>query len=90
MQYAVYDDAVEFLFIVLTELFSIGTHGIKRYDEVAVDGVVVTIVEGYDVSIVVVLQKLAVDFEYFLIVAEEIAYLSHTHTVALCHALYPF
>ncbi len=69
---AVDDDAVELFFVTGANIFGIGAHGVERDEEVAADAVALGVVEGDDVRVVVVLQELAVDFEDFFVVNEDV------------------
>ena len=82
-------DAVEFLIVGRALRLGIAAHRVEADEAVARDGVVLAIVEGDDVGVLVVVEVLAVHFEYFLIVAEDISHLSHPFAVARCHAAHP-
>ena len=64
------DDAVQFFVVVLVKKLGIGAYGIQRDDKIAVEDIILAIVEGDDVSIIVVTQIFVVDFEDVLVVAE--------------------
>ena len=72
---AVDDDPVQFTFVVVIgELFRIGAYGIEADEEVTAKAVAFTVVESDDICVIIVLQILAVHFEYLLVRAEDIGY----------------
>ena len=85
MEYAVYDDTQQLVVVRLAEELGVRAYGVERDDEVAVDDIAVGVVEGDDVGVVVVAEILAVHLENLLVVAEEIAYLSHSSAVRGCN-----
>ena len=66
-----------------TEFLGIGPYGIERYVQVATQEAARTIVEGNYVGIVIVIEKTAVDFEYFLIVTKNIIDRSYNSVVGI-------
>lgn len=74
---AVDDDTVELFVVGTAELVGISKDGVERDEDVAADGLALTVVEGDDVSIVVMPQILVVDFEYLLVVDKHVSDLAY-------------
>jgi len=89
VEYAVYDDAVQFVLVVLPELLGIGLDGVKADEEVSADAVALGVVEGDDVGVVVVLQVLAVHLQYALVVAEDVGHFAYALSVLGRYGLDP-
>ena len=70
------DDTMQLLVIVLMEELSVRKHRFQRDNEVAIQDIILAIVEGDDVRIVVVLQVFTIDSEDMLVIAEQVAYLT--------------
>ena len=83
------DDTVEFSLIGLTELFSVGTDSIEANDDVATDAPGIGVVEGDDVSVVIVAEELAVNAEDMLIINEEVGDGAYGKVMGRSHRLYP-
>ena len=83
------DDAVQFFVVVLVKKLGIGAYGIQRDDKIAVEDIILAIVEGDDVSIIVVTQIFVVDFEDVLVVAEQVAYFANLLAVGGGYATNP-
>lgn len=81
MKNAVYHHAVEFLVVSFAKKFSIRLYGIQTYKEVAGNYIALTVVKGYDIGIVIVLQILAIHLEYFFIIAEHIGHFAYPLSV---------
>ena len=62
---------MQLLFIGLVKEFGVRTYCVERDDQVAVQHIVLAIVEGDDIRVVVVTQELIVHFENLLIVTGE-------------------
>lgn len=90
MQNSVDYDAHQFAPIWLTKLIGIGADSIERYDDIAGDCALVGIIESDYVGIVIMIEKLAVDLQYFLVVAEKVAYLPHSPALPGRYVDYPF
>ena len=86
---AVDDDAVQFPFIRLVELFGIGSHSVQADKEVARNAVPFGLVEGDDIRVIIMLQVLTVYFQYLLVRAEDIGYFAHFLSVTCSHLFYP-
>lgn len=86
---AVDNDAVKFSSVVGMEQFAVAPDSIQTDEDVAVDGVAFRVVKGDDVSEIVVLKILAVDFQYFCIVAEDIGNVSDLESVGLGNGMQP-
>ena len=85
------DDPVQFTFVVVVgELFRIGAYGIKADEEVTAKAVAFTVVESDDICVIIVLQILAVHFEYFLVRAEDIGDFTDSFSVSGGYGFYPF
>ena len=88
---AVDDDPVQFAFVVVIgELFRIGAYGIKADEEVTVETVSFAIVEGNDICIIIMLQILAVHFEYLLVRAEDVGDFTDSFSVSGGYGFYSF
>ena len=72
MQQAVDDDAVQFVQECGTCLLGIGSHRIKGNINIAIYARARGIIKGNDNGIVVVLEKLAIDGQNLLVVAEDV------------------
>ena len=83
------DDTVEFVDERCAYLFSIGGNRIERYINIAVHSCVCGVIEGDDVGEVVVLEKLLIDSEDLLVVAEDIVEVAYRIAVLCCGALDP-
>ena len=71
MQNAMNDDAVQLLFIGKTQSFGVCANRVEADEEVAADEFrTAAVVEGDDVGVVVVLQELTIDAEYFFVIDE--------------------
>jgi len=81
---------MQFPFVRLLELLGIGTHGIEADEEVATDAVSLGVVEGDDVGVIVMLQVLAVYFQYLLIGAKDIGHFAHLLAVGGGYLFHPF
>lgn len=53
--------------------FGIALYGVDGYKHVAADSTPVGVIDGDDVSVVIVRKKLAVDIEYLLVVTEDVS-----------------
>ena len=74
---------VQFTFVVVIgELFRIGAYGIEADEEVTAKAVAFTVVESDDICVIIVLQILAVHFEYLLVRAEDIGYFTDSFSVS--------
>lgn len=89
VQDAMNDDAVKLALILLAELFGIGTHGIEADKEVTTDDIALGIVKGDDVGVIVVLQVLAVHFQYPLVITEDVGHLAHPFAILGRYGLDP-
>ena len=83
------DDTVQFVDERCAYLFGIGGNRVKRYIDVAIHACARGIIKGDDVGIVVVLEKLLIDGENLLIIAEDIVEVAHRVAVLSCGALDP-
>ena len=80
---AVDDDPVQFTFVVVIgELFRIGAYGIEADEEVTAKAVAFTVVESDDICVIIVLQILAVHFEYLLVRAEDVGDFTDSFSVS--------
>jgi hypothetical protein len=87
---AVDDDPVQFTFVVVIgELFRIGAYGIEADEEVTAKAVAFTVVESDDICVIIVLQILAVHFEYLLVRAEDVTDIACLLPVGLGYRLDP-
>ena len=73
MQDSMDDNPMQFFIIWTTVFVGIGEDGVQRDHQVSINHLSFCIVEGDNVSIVVVTQKLVVGFQNLFIVNEEIA-----------------
>ena len=89
VQNAVDDDTVQLLLVGLVEPLGIEAHGVEADEEVARDDSGCTVIKGDDVCVVVVLQKLAVDAQDFLIIHKDVGDVAHLATVGGSHSLNP-
>ena len=77
------DDPVQFTFVVVIgELFRIGAYGIEADEEVTAKAVAFTVVESDDICVIIVLQILAVHFEYLLVRAEDVGDFTDSFSVS--------
>ena len=83
------DDTVQFVDERCAYLFGIGGNRVERYVNIAIHACARGIIKGDDVGIVVVLEKLLIDGENLLIVAEDIVEVAHRVAVLSCGALDP-
>ena len=70
-------------------LFGIGCNGVERYVNIAIHACARSIIKGDDVGIVVVLEKLLIDGENLLIIAEDIVEVAYGIAILSCGALDP-
>ena len=70
-------------------LFSIGCNRVERYINIAIHACARGIIKGDDVGIVVVLEKLLIDSENLLVIAEDIVEVAYGIAVLSCGALDP-
>ena len=83
------DDTVQFVKERCANLFGVGGNRVERYVNIAIHACARGIIKGDDVGIVVVLEKLLIDGENLLIVAEDIVEVAHRVTILGCGALDP-
>ena len=83
------DDTVQFVEEWCAYLFGVGGNRVKRYVNIAIHACARGIIKGDDVGIVVVLEKLLIDGENLLVVAEDIVEVAHRVAVLSCGALDP-
>ena len=83
------DDTVQFVDERCAYLFGIGGNRVKRYVNIAIHACARGIIKGDDVGIVVVLEKLLIDGENLLIIAEDIVEVAYGIAVLSCGALDP-
>ena len=84
------DDPMQLPFIRLFELLGIGSYGVEADEEVARYSVPFGIVEGDDVGVIVMLQVLAVHFQYLLVGAEYVSHFAHLLALGGSHLFHPF
>ena len=89
MEHPVDDDAVELFIIILVIGFSIGANGVERDDDVAIKYITFIVVESDDIGELVMSQIFMVHFENLIIVAEEVADLTHLTTIGCGYSPYP-
>ena len=89
VQDAVDNHTMEFLVVRFLEQLGIGADSVKRDDEIAIEYLTFTIVEGDDVSIVVVAEVFAVDIKDMLVIDKEIDDVTDALNLGSCHSLYP-
>ena len=89
VQYAVYDDAVQFVALGGTDLQCVGAHGIERYEYVTAYQAASCVVKRDDVGEIVVLQKLPIDQEYPWIVGKDVSHRSENTVMIPGHPTYP-
>ena len=75
---------------IRTKLFRIGAYGIEADEEVTAKAVAFTVVESDDICVIIVLQILAVHFEYLLVRAEDVGYFTDSFSVSGGYGFYPF
>ena len=83
------DDAMKFIIVGLAKLLGIGADGIERNHDVAVNHIILIIIEGDDIGIVIMTQILVVHFENLLVIYKHIAYLSHLAAMRGSHLANP-
>ena len=83
------DDTVQFVKERCAYLFGVGGNRVERYVNIAIHACARGIIKGDDVGIVVVLEKLLIDGEDLLIIAEDIVEVAHRVAVLSCGALDP-
>ena len=83
------DDTVQFVEEWCAYLFGVGGNRVERYVNVAIHACARGIIKGDDVGIVVVLEKLLIDGENLLIIAEDIVEVAYGIAVLSCGALDP-
>lgn len=86
MEYAVNDNTVELIVVSLAELLRIGAHGVEGDDDVAVEDIILIVVEGDDVGVIVVTQILTVDLQDLLVIDKHVAYLTDLTAMGCRHA----
>ena len=83
------DDTVQLVEERCANLFSVGGNRVKRYVNIAIHACARGIIKGDDVGIVVVLEKLTIDGENLLVVAEDIVEFAYRVAILRCGALDP-
>ena len=83
------DDTVQFVDERCANLFGIGCNGVERYVNIAIHACARGIIKGDDVGIVVVLEKLLIDGENLLIIAEDIVEVAYGIAILRSSALDP-
>ena len=83
------DDTVQLVEEWCAYLLGVGCNGFERYVNVAIHACARGIIKGDDVGIVVVLEKLLIDGENLLIIAEDIVEVAYGIAVLSCGALDP-
>ena len=83
------DDTVQFVKERCAYLFGIGGNRVERYIDVAIHACARGIIKGDDVGIVVVLEKLLIDGENLLIIAEDIVEIAYGIAILRSSALDP-
>ena len=83
------DDTVQLVKERCANLFGVGGNRVERYIDVAIHACARGIIKGDDVGIVVVLEKLLIDGENLLIIAEDIVEVAYGIAVLSCGALDP-
>ena len=68
---------MELIIVGLAKLLGIGADRIERNHDVAVNHIILIIIEGDDIGIVIMTQILVVHFENLLVIYKHIAYLTH-------------
>ena len=89
MEYAVYDDAAQFVVILLAELLGIGAYGVETDNQVAVNAVALVVVESDDVSIVMMIEGPDVDVENVRVGTENYIDLTDAAVLSLGDGLDP-
>ena len=89
VQNAVDDDAVQFFVIGFAEGFGVGAHGVEADKEVAAHDVVCAIVKRDDVGVVVVVEILAVHFQYLFVIAKDIGHFAHFFAITCSYGFNP-
>ena len=83
------DDTVQLVDERCAYLFGIGGNRVKRYVNIAIHACARGIIKGDDVGIVVVLEKLLIDGENLLVVAEDIVEVAYGIAILRSSALDP-
>ena len=83
------DDTVQFVKERCADLLGVGGNGVERYVNIAIHACARGIIKGDDVGIVVVLEKLLIDGEDLLIIAEDIVEVAHRVAVLSCGTFDP-
>ena len=83
------DDTVQFVDERCAYLFGIGGNRVERYINITIHACARGIIKGDDVGIVVVLEKLLIDGENLLVVAEDIVEVAHRVAILRSSALDP-
>ena len=83
------DDPAELQLIGDSKTCGIGTDCVEADKKVAADNCTLAVVERDDVSILIVLQELAVHTQDFLVIDKDIGDISHTTTVVASNHLHP-
>ena len=90
MQNAMDDDAVQLLFIGKAKTFGVCAYGVEADEEVAADEFgTAAVVKGDDVCVVVVLQKLTVDAQDFLVINEDVVDVACATTIGGSYSTNP-
>ena len=71
------DDTVKLIIIGFAKLLGIGTDGIERNHNIAIDDIILIVIEGDDIGIVIMPQILIINLENLLVIYKHIAYLSY-------------
>ena len=83
------DDTVQFVKERCAYLLGVGGNRVKRYVNIAIHACARGIIKGDDVGIVVVLEKLLIDGEDLLVIAEDLVEVAYGVAVLSCGALDP-
>ena len=89
VEQAVDDDTVQFVKERCAYLLGVGGNRVERYVNIAIHACARGIIKGDDVGIVVVLEKLLIDGEDLLVIAEDIVEVAYGVAVLSCGALDP-
>ena len=83
------DDTVQLVEERCANLFGVGGNRVERYINIAIHACARGIIKGDDVGIVVVLEKLLIDGENLLIIAEDIVEVAYGIAILRSSALDP-
>lgn len=81
-----YYHSVQFLSVVGMLLQGVASDSIEANIYITVEDTTLGVVKGYDVGIVIMVEVLTVNLQYFIVVAEYVTEFAYLATIARCHS----